>query len=387
MLELQKKIYNLNCHKNINNLKFSKKLLKYKNENLLLLQHWFDEELVNKNFKHSMSILHPNLINYLINNKICDIYNCNEKKSYYYLESIKNKNKVFISGQIWFGYILMKQLEKMSDKKILKELFNEDGIIGLEIEKSTKYSNLKTRIDFLLSINNRKIVFEFLEEYHKKEEKTNSDYQANKVSIMYMGSLKDEIIHVAFFWYDKISNKYINKRFNNIYKIIKDYYLIDNEEKYIIKQINKYINNKKLSKLLFNAYKNENKPILDITKINELFMINKNIFNRFLRRIELIKTKINSNDFFDSDSDDSDDEIEIDDDIYYIEKNKKIFLTNNGLSLYLHILKPDDFIEPEKYKYIIKFNNLLGKSVYKSAIKIRELILKQKENLHSGYEK
>ena len=61
-----------------------------------------------------------------------------------------------------------------------------------------------------------------------------------------------------------------------------------------------------------------------------------------------------------------------------------MFLFNYGLFLYLDTLTIEDISNSEKYSNKIDFINRIGKSAYQSAIRIRELILKQKENFISG---
>ena len=89
---------------------------------------------------------------------------------------------------------------------------------------------------------------------------------------------------------------------------LQNHYNIENEEKYIISILNEHIGDKKLSKLFFDAYKNENNPVLKLSDINKQFKIKKNdwssIKDDFIQ-LSLLMNKESS----DLNSDSSDDEL------------------------------------------------------------------------------
>ena len=58
-----------------------------------------------------------------------------------------------------------------------------------------------------------------------------------------------------------MDDDYLNKKVEFFCEICKNHFDIENEEKYIINILNEHILNIDLSKLIFDAYKNENKPI------------------------------------------------------------------------------------------------------------------------------
>ena len=284
-------------------------------------------------------------------------------------------------------------------KKYMKDFFDEDGYIqNLKIEElSRSWNGVKNtrRLDFELDIgNDRKIVIEYLEDHHTNELKDWNLYQSIRLVYILFCDKKDQIVHFAFVWDKLMTDAYIKQKVKYIVNKIKDFHDIDNEKEYTISILNEEIKNKKLSNILVDVFINENKPILDLNKLDNIFSINKekkdDLVKRFIKMADLMSLNINkkTSDIFDSDSED---DIENDTEgkiCFYKQINNgsinTILLTNNGLFLYLDSITMKDLNENNKYIFKIRFVNLIGKSAYESAKRIRNIILKQKENIISG---
>ena len=354
-----------------------------------LFSNWVEK---NVSFNSSNDTLHPNLIRYLIKNKVCNIKK-NKKGKYKglcYLENKKNQ-RISISKQIYFGYQFVEKLREHKSEKHIEHFFDKHGYLtNLKLEEWIRsWNGAKTtrRLDFVFDVGNgKKIVIEYLEKHHLEEYRNWSNYQTIRLVDILFGPYKDNIIHFAFIWDHLMNDDYLNEKVDFFCETCKNHFNIENEEKYVINILNEHILNIDLSKLLFDSYKNENKPMLRLSKINKLFNILEEKYN-YLER-EFIK---DAEDILDNDSDSDSDENELFNDcvekekeIYYEENNDEILLSNNGLCLYLEQLKKEYFCKIKDYKKKVKFINKIGKSAYTSAHKIRELIINQKDNLISG---
>ena len=389
--KIQDNIYKYNEASNKEKLKLPKKMDKFTDEGILgiLFSNWVNKDV---SFNSSKDTLHPNLIRYLIKNQVCEIKR--EKKGKTedrcYLED-DSGGKVDISKQIYFGYQFVEKLREHKSEKHIKHFFDKHGYLtNLKLEewvRSWNGAKITRRLDFVFDIGNgKKIVIEYLENHHLKEYRDWSNYQTIRLVDILFGPYKDDIIHFAFIWDHLMDDKYLNKKVEFFCETCKNYFDIENEEKYVINIFNEQILNLDLSKLLFDSYKNENKPMLRLSKINKLFNIQEEKYD-YLKR-EFIE---DADDIIDNDSDsDSDDGGILDDDeeeekeIYYIENDDEILLSNNGLCLYLEQLKKEYFYDKIAYKKKVIFIKKIGKSAYTSAHKIRDLIINQKENLISG---
>lgn len=396
--ELQKYIYLLNESCNKSKLKLTNQNISSQDKfNLNDELNSFFDNLTNVSFTTSKDVLHPNLITFLVDNNICSIKRINDAKNKIicFLENNITKKNVYISKQIWFGYLFFEKFKTYHKKKYMKDFFDEDGYIqNLKIEEwSRSWNGVKNtrRLDFELDIgNDRKIVIEYLEDHHTNELKDWNLYQSIRLVDILFGDKKDQIVHFAFVWDKLMTDAYIKQKVKYIVNKIKDFHDIDNEKEYTITLLNEEIKNKKLSEIFYESYLNENKPILDITKFFKIFKIKKENKQSVLNKLIDIVSKIkitNDVDIFDNSDSDSDSETIPNPDInncYYQEINDIIYLSNNGLCLFLNICNYEDFINIDEYLENILFVRDIGKSAYTSAKKIRELIIKQKTNIISG---
>ena len=127
--ELQNTIYLLNESCNKKKLMIPEEKTKNEQFDLFNKLKLFFEKLSLESFTTSKDVLHPNLIAFLINNKVCTIKrNIDKNKIVCYLESLSDKsNKVYISKQIYFGYMFVEQLKRYRKKKHMKDFFEEDN--------------------------------------------------------------------------------------------------------------------------------------------------------------------------------------------------------------------------------------------------------------------
>ena len=391
-MDLQKEILNLNQYACRKILTLPSQINKMQADNDEKLKRFFSYlSQKNKKFNSSIDVLHPNFIKYLIEKNICTI---NRRNNYCFLEN-NNNERITISKQNWFGYSIVELLRK-SNKKYFKKFFDKDGyIINLHIEKWSKsWNGIKRfrRIDFLFDIgdeyNERYIAIEYLENHHIDEVRNQNQYQTLRIVDILFGEYKDKIGHFLFVW-DKLWNNddYQQKILKNFYKKVKDFNNIDNEEKYITSILNEDLHNKKMSKLIFDSYKNENNCILSLNKIEKLFNItnSKNVRCKFMDIVSKFSKSDDSEMMFDFDSD-SDIEGNDDDINYFIKKEDDILLSNKGLMSYLKETNLDDCKNIISYRMIHEFPDRLGRSAYNSAKKIMNLHLKLKNELIYGLE-
>ena len=387
-VNMQFKVNGYNKFSNEGKLKLPKDNGKKSEAEMLdnLFSKWVEEEI---KFTSSKDTLHPNLIKYFVDNNICKIKReeDNKESGPCYLEN-KNKEKIGISKQIYFGYQFVEKLRKYKKKKYISHLFDDEGFVtNLKLEEWVRsWNGVKNarRLDFIFDIGNgKKIVIEYLEESHLKELKEWSNYQTIRLVDIIFGHERDDIIHFAFIWDHLMDEDYLNKKVKFFCKICKDHYNIENEVRYGIEILNETINNTELSKLLFNAYRNENKPILTLDDINNLFNIKEERYD-YLRNEFIENTNIDEDDELNDNQIHINVEEEEEEKTFYEEIDNEIFISNHGLCLYLDLLRKEYFKLTKDYYYKIDFVNRIGKSAYSSANKIRDLIINQKENFISG---
>ena len=396
--KLQLKVNGYNEFSNKEKLKLPKKVGKKTEEEILdsLFSKWVEKDV---SFNSSKDTLHPNLIRYLIRKNICKIKreDRNKDNSWCYLENNK-KQRINISKQIYFGYQFVEKLREYRSESHIKHFFDKNGYLtNLKLEEWVRsWNGAKTtrRLDFVFDIGNeKKIVIEYLEKHHLEEYRNWSNYQTIRLVDILFGPNKDDIIHFAFIWDHLMDDNYLNKKVESFCETCKNHFDIENEEKYVISILNENIDNIALSKLLFDAYKNKNKPILRLkSTINELFNIKEDKYdylkNKFIEYVKLKQDLDGGMEPFNSDSDnDNENSLDIvvkEKKIYYEENDDEILLSNNGLSQYLDILGIDYFYKMKDYFYKVEFMDSISDSAYNSANKIRDLIINQKENLISG---
>ena len=370
---MQDTIFRLNDYKN-------KKYFSNCIDNLIQLEEW-----IKTRKKLPMSI-HPNLINYLIDNRIIKEFNYINRKSYLIFKDLTKK---LVYRQIHFTHDLLKMCKK---SKTFSKLFldGDNNFKNITIENQVEYGPLGKsfrRIDIELDIYDQKILIEYLEPSHEKEIKECSNYQKVRNYNLIHESKKDIkfiIFVIDKFWQD--NKKYRNMIVNKLLYRIKDLCNIKNQDKFIISEINKYIQNKKLSKIFYNTHKEKNNCNLEFKTINKFFKIKQEYINKIKQEFISIVDENVSNDDLNIDDLESDSESEIelieDEEIKYYQNNK---LSYHGLCLYLSLCKRKYFRNILDYMIIPNFITKLGNAAIGAITKIMEKEIKIKENLIFGY--
>ena len=227
-----------------------------------------------------------------------------------------------------------------------------------------------------------------------EEPKNWSSAQSIRMVDILFGDKGDEIVHFAFIWDKNCDSKnHFEEKAKYISNIIKNFHDIDNEKQYTINVLDEYIKKKKLSTTLVDVFMSENIPILKVDEIYDIFGIDKSkkdkLNERFLNMVKQLNKSLEND--LDSDSEDSDNENHdfednnnLNQEVYYEIENENLLLSDNGLFLYLDLLTYQDINKIDKYKFKIRFIDRIGKAAYESSRRIRELVLKQKENITSG---
>jgi len=172
------------------------------------------------------------------------------------------------------------------------------------------------------------IAVEYFEKYHYDID--NIDLRNEESRLLHILN-KNEIVKIFIFWTTKLNNtKYFNKFIKEVCNTIHIYKNIDDEEFWIVREINNYIKNYTLSKCFFEAYNNNNDPVIDLDEINSLIKFKddeykEKHYEKFINDVKLLTENDLS---IDIDIDDDDSDVEI------IEETKKeVYCSNNKLSL------------------------------------------------------
>lgn len=397
-MNLQKTINLLNYSKLTSKLKIPQKLISGDNVKDL---HKFLLYLCKKNESFAYPyVLHPNLLNFFVDAKACTIERNNEKC---YMK-INDDQKIPISKQNYFGYQLVTELRKKNKKYAGFLSFDNNNIEDLWIEKriNTPLGLKDTRrCDFVFSNNGKQIILEYLEDHHKEEFTNQSKYQSIRLCDIMFGKEpsnklnEEKCVHICYVWDSlwKDNIEYRNHIIQHLCRKFKDYCDIENEEKYVVKLLNKNIKNKELSKCLYNAYKEENVPIIPLSQLENILhldstKIKTTIKENFISEIKFLDNtnSLNEEDF---DFSDSEEETYIKDDTnkkeyYSIESNGDILLSNHGLFSYLSQFNQNN-IDNKTLAMIRGFSNDIGKTAYEAICKIRNMQLKLNEELVYGY--
>jgi hypothetical protein len=280
------------------------------------------------------------------------------------------------------------------------DILIDDNKLSIEVIQNCAFNSY--RVDMLLHITGKYyLCLEFFENRHKNPNQVDLSNELNRItSLVYNNkSINKKIVHVGIFWESNINDEI---KFNTFMKKvvidnIEKYWNIDNIEDYIINGISKELGvDKQVSKILYDANENPNKPIILLDKImNPFFNWKKNkeqeckkkVFNKFTKKISQFQ-KI---DDIILDDDDciilEDDCIILEDDgilenanleqykpketkIYYDSKTDK--LTNYGLTLYISYLITSDVLNcPDEEEYWIDFNTKITRGFINGLKKIR----------------
>lgn len=326
----------------------------------------------------------------------------NFNKSYILLASNSN-NKFRIRNQDQFHFRLVFEIIHWLNENNYDEIVDEfcyyidnepfvrEDKITFETTEKTSGGNLRTDMAFI--IGDSKIVVEYLENHHDRDKLIDHEVDRSRALRLICDNknTSSKIVHMAFFWEKdlfeptKSKSSFTSDKFkyfvNYIGKKIVDYYLIADENKYCINKLTEITGNESLSEQFYLAHNSQNEPVVKLDAIESLIKwaklkTEKQWYNVFVDRVNKIKgEKLLSNNVakknfsaFDSDDDDSDDEDKSDNSdksqlinmqkpielIYYEIKNNEIYLTHNGLHLYLSF-DPAYLINMLEYERINQF--------------------------------
>lgn len=189
-------------------------------------------------------------------------YENDKKKCCIIIENIK----IPIRLQDYFHYLFVNEIKK---HKITKNWFDEDGFLSeeiLNIEKTVSTCNNKIyRTDMEIQVcPNNYICIEFFENKHRNFDDTDMQREKNRIyNLLHENNLEKKYLHFAVFWENKLNDeKYLKKFISSLSKKIKDYQNINNKKIWCVNSIKEYIGGEILSEKLYDAFQNQNDPIL-----------------------------------------------------------------------------------------------------------------------------
>ncbi len=254
-------------------------------------------------------------------------------------------------------------VNKMKKYKITKKWFEDDyllkSIITIEDRIKTDLNKIY-RTDMMIKVDETKYVcIEFFEKHHYDIDDLDFVKERNRMlNILYNNNNQDrQIVHFSVFWSQYLTDeKYIDAFIKNIIKVINEYTDVSYERKWCIDAMNKYINDRQLTEIFYDSFKDKNKPLIEFDDFTNLLITWKDndaknkYIKEFKKYIESLnkdyegKTVNDDLDFLESDSTEGKLELSDTDKVItpiYYESNK---LTYNGLF---------EFISNLSVKYLV----------------------------------
>ena len=329
--------------------------------NTIQMLKYYDVIKIKSNINNSYIILHDNT---QFNIRKQDVFHYNLVASIYKYLKKNNYNKIINDFFI----------------KTENNLLVNSNLIKIEnCELTNDKSHFRTDMEF--NINSNKIIVEYLEKQHEKEQNLDYPYERYRAFNLLFNNkcIDSKIVHVAYFWDKNYNNNQIYKQFvNSLCKKIIDYYDIENEAIFCIRKLSEIIKNESLAEVLYNAHNNKNIPIIKLESIESLIgwknaQSKDDWFEKFTNKINKLKqieeqTKSSQNAFdnFNSDSDsetetEPDSNVETDDNletIYYTDIDNEILLTQSGLHVYLRVDVRYLITPMEEFKIINFYENI-----------------------------
>lgn len=258
-----------------------------------------------------------------------------DKKYLFVIENIDIRIRI----QDYFFIKFMHQMKKSRSDWFIDNYLDSKKVI-VEHPTPTHRNDKSYRVDYLFHISdNNFLSIEFFENAHKNRDDPDFKKEKNRIySIIHdSNDFYKKILFFAIFWETKINDKkYFKKFVNVINKKIEQLKDIDNEEKWCIEGIDKFINRPVLSKEIYHAYYS-NHPTIPIEIINQIIKFkdepskNKHI-NEFFEDIQELEQyrnlNSNKNDEFELDEDEDPDDYD-----KLIMGKKKILCQENKLSI------------------------------------------------------
>lgn len=330
--------------------------------------------------------LHPNVIQYLLDKKY--ITTIREEKERSYL--ITPDREIPVMNQYIFTYNLMKQLRR--NKEIKKKYFTgkyiDNSFFKIEVDCKIVETKKRWRIDILICFpNNSSFVIEYLEPHHTFD----SEYMLKRTTDLFHSKFNSK--KCICVWQKEYSDKKYRKHVLN--KIIDTISILENisdDEQFIINNLNKYIMNIELSKTLYQVFNDKNIPILKKEDIITLLHIKpdrvKKLFKKIHDEIKLLQNTIIEDIFTDVESSETESDYEdeeLDEKVYYIEKDNSIYYSNYGLFTVIGNISIKDVEEIEHLKDVRCFQHNIAECAYDSIKKIRNYESNLLENIVWGY--
>lgn len=299
-------------------------------------------------------------------------------------------------------FFFLKFIKKLKKKKLLQDWVIDNYIdinkILIEEPIITNKSSKEYRVDYLLHIsNNNYICIEFFENAHKKKDDPDFKLEKNRIySILHdsdNGNRYKKILFFGIYWESKIEDTICFKKFvNDIYSKIIEYKNIDDERLWCIDGIKKYVDNDILANCLYDAYKNENTPVIDINEINNVIQFK----NNQCKVKHFDEFKLNIKELIDSESIDIEDDLvnnicsldldsESDSELSkipnitiseYYENNK---LSLKGLTRYLKV-KKDFLIDIKEEEKLLNFYTNITKGFIEGLTTMRQSLVNLEQN-------
>lgn len=292
---------------------------------------------------HSMQTLHPNLINYFLDNNVAEIIK--EDKRIYLKSKTNESEKIELSAQINFGYEFTKEIKEYCDKmkKLgkrtwISKIINYDGTFKMKMEYIIKSSDentsnnsslndlkklmmenkiednvrkeieqrfkdqfdikklsVKSRIDFLFvlkeSLNPIQLGVEFLEVGAHKPDMNELDnsqiFRKNKIDMYNKNS-----VTITCVWqnlWDR-NDEFRQHFIESLDRLFEIHNCSENKEDFTIDFLSNYIHDKELCRNMVMAYQNE-KYKKTSNSINENYpiLLNNDFFVKFKIREDKIK--------------------------------------------------------------------------------------------------
>jgi hypothetical protein len=293
------------------------------------------------------------------------------------------------------------------DSDLDEKLVNDNKFI-IEDRNYCDFNNY--RVDMLIHISGKYyICIEFFENHHKNPNEVDLSNELHRImSLVYNNKSRNKkIVHVGVYWESNINNQSIFNKFMDTIIIdkINKYLNIENEEEYIINEIQKELGcDKQVADMLFQSNEEWNKPVIWLDKLNDKIIHWKKgsekeckdkVFRRFIKKVDQFQNKDNIEEQKEQISDELLDNIDSTNTcnktqkvtkiqkMYYDRESNK--LTNFGLTLYIsYILTSNVLNSIGDEEWWNEFNAKITRGFINGLKKIRKESLQLTDKFMSG---
>jgi len=293
------------------------------------------------------------------------------------------------------------------DSDLDEKLVNDNKFM-IEDRNYCDFNNY--RVDMLIHISGKYyICIEFFENHHKNPNEVDLSNELHRImSLVYNNKSRNKkIVHVGVYWESNINNESIFNKFMDTIIIdkINKYLNIENEEEYIIHEIQKELGcDKQVANMLFQSNEEWNKPVIWLDKLNDKIIHWKKglekeckdkVFRRFIKKVDQFQNKDNIQEQKEQISDELLDNIDCTSTcnktqkvtkiqkMYYDRESNK--LTNFGLTLYIsYILTSNVLNSIGDEEWWNEFNAKITRGFINGLKKIRKESLQLTDKFMSG---